>query len=168
VSARRDPLAAGRLAGFTLLELLIGVTVSSILITISMLAWKPMSRSTLLLRDRALDTTELRLAVESMLQDLGGADTALPTSEPDELHIVREQAVAELAGAWSAGADEGILYALSNGRLERRDVALGTSVTVASGLETFEVERVAGTETHVTLSVGEGLGERQVELVWPR
>ena len=155
-------------AGFTLLELLIGVTISSIIITLAMLAWKPMSSSTLLLRDRARDTTELRLAVETMLQDLGGADTALPTSEPDELHIVREQAVAELAGAWSGAGDEGILYALSDGQLERRDVALGTSMVVASGLETFEVERVAGIETHVTLSVGEGLGERQVELVWPR
>jgi prepilin-type N-terminal cleavage/methylation domain-containing protein len=163
VSAPRRPAS-----GFTLLELLIGVTVSSIIVTLAMLAWKPMSRSTLLLRDRARDTTELRLAVETMLQDLGGADSALPTSDPDELHIVREQAVAELAGAWSGGADEGILYALSDGHLERRDVALGTSLIVAGGLKTFEVERVAGTETHVTLSVGEGLGERQVELVWPR
>jgi len=158
----------GRSAGFTLLELLVGVTVSSIVLTLAMLAWKPMSRSTLLLRDRARDTTELRLAVESLLADLGGADTALPTSEPEELHIVREQPVAELAGAWSAGADEGILYSLSSGRLQRRDVALGTEVIVASGLVAFDVERVAGSETHLTLRVGEGLGERQVELVWPR
>jgi prepilin-type N-terminal cleavage/methylation domain-containing protein len=157
---------AGR--GFTLLELLVGVTVSSIVITLAMLAWKPMSRSTLLLRDRARDTTELRLAVESLLQDLGGAETALPTSNPDELHIVREQPVAELAGAWSGGFDAGILYVLSGTRLSRQDVALGTSVVVAGGLRDFEIERVAGSETHVTLRVGEGLGERRVELVWPR
>ena len=82
--------------GFTLLELLVGVTVSSIVITLAMLAWKPMSSATLHLRDRAHDTTELRLAVDLLLADLGGADTALPTSEPDELHIVREQAGEEL------------------------------------------------------------------------
>jgi prepilin-type N-terminal cleavage/methylation domain-containing protein len=161
------PLARSA-AGFTLLELLVGVVVSSIIVMLAMMAWKPMSSSTLLLRDRARDTTELRLAVESMLQDLGGADTALPTLQPEELHIVREQAVAELAGAWSSGADAGIVYSLSEGDLERHDVALGSSVIVASGLETFDVERVAGSETHVTLRVGEGLGERQVELVWPR
>ena len=154
--------------GFTLVELLVGVTLSSIVITIALLGARPMSRSTLGLRDRARDTTELRLAVESLLQDLGGADTALPTMQPEELHVVREQAVAELAGAWSGGADAGILYALSDGDLRRQDVALGTEVLVASGLTTFEVERVAGSETHVTLSVGEGLGQRQVELVWPR
>ena len=154
--------------GFTLVELLVGVTLSSIVITIAMLGARPMGRSTLMLRDRARDTTELRLAVESLLQDLGGAGTALPTIQPDELHVVREQAVAELAGAWSGGADAGILYTLSDGDLRRQDVALGTEVLVASGLTTFEVERVAGSETHVTLSVGEGLGQRQVELVWPR
>jgi prepilin-type N-terminal cleavage/methylation domain-containing protein len=158
---------ARSIGGFTLLELLVGVTVSSIVITLAMLAWKPMSSSTLHLRDRARDTTELRLAVGLLLADLGGADTALPTSELDELHIVREQAVAELAGAWSGG-DDGILYVLDDGALERRDLALGTSVVVASGLAAFDIERVAGSETHVTLRVGEGLGERQVELVWPR
>ena len=155
-------------SGFTLLELLVGVTLSSIVIMLAMLAWKPMSRTTLQLRDRARDTTELRLAVESLLADLGGADTALPTSEPGELHLVREQAVAELAGAWSGGGDAGILYTLSGSDLQRQDAALGTAVIVASGLVDFEVERVAGSETHVTLSVGEGLGERRVELVWPR
>jgi len=157
-----------RARGFTLVELLVGVTLSSIIVTIAMLGARPMGRSTLMLRDRARDTTELRLAVESLLQDLGGADTALPTMQPEELHLMREQAVAELAGAWSGGSDAGILYSLSDGDLRRQDVALGTEVLVASGLTTFEVERVAGSETHVTLSVGEGLGQRQVELVWPR
>lgn len=158
---------SSRCAGFTLLELLVGVIISSVIVMLAMLAWRPMSSSTLALRDRARDTTELHLAVETLLADLGGADTALPSGEEDELQIVREQPVAELAGAWSGG-DQGILYTLTDGALERHDVALGTSVIVASGLRAFEVERVAGSETHVTLRVGEGLGERQVELVWPR
>lgn len=153
--------------GFTLLELLIGVTVSSIIVMLAMMAWKPMSRATLLLRDRARDVTEMRLAVESLVQDLGGADTALPTSEEGELHIVREQPVAELAGAWNGVADPGILYTLSGGSLARQDVSSGDTVLLAAGLREFEVERVAD-QTHVRLAVGEGLGERRVELVWPR
>jgi prepilin-type N-terminal cleavage/methylation domain-containing protein len=155
-------------AGFTLVELLVSVVVASIVLTLAMLGWRPMARATLGLRDRARDGAELRLAVECLLADLGGADTALPTSEPAELHIVREQAVAELAGAWSGGGDAGILYALEGGLLSRQDAALGTAVVVAGGLTGFAVERVAGTETHVTLSAGEGLGAYAVELVWPR
>jgi prepilin-type N-terminal cleavage/methylation domain-containing protein len=157
----------GRTRAFTLLELLVGVIVSSIVVMLAMLAWRPMSQSTLGLRERALDDIELRLGVEWLLADLGGADSALPTSEAGELHIVREQAVAELAGAWSGG-DVGILYVLDEGDLVRTDLALSVTRLVAAGLETFDVERVAEGETHVTLGAGTGLGARTVELVWPR
>jgi len=154
-------------AGFTHLELMIGVLVSSVIVTVGTLAWRPISGNTLALRDRARDVAEMRLAVEALLADLGGAETALPGPDPGELLIVREQAVAELQGAWDAGADEGILYSFAGGDLLRQDLALGSSVIIAQHLLQFDVERVDGTETHLRLRTGTGLEERSVELVWP-
>jgi hypothetical protein len=166
VSAARDDRRTRR--GFTYLELMIGVLVSSVIVTVGTLAWKPISESTLSLRNRARDVSEMRLAVEALLADLGGAETALPGPDENELLIVREQAVAELQGAWSGGGDEGILYSLSGGDLVRQDLALGSSIVIAQHLGEFGVERVDGIETHVTLRAGAGLDERSVELVWPQ
>jgi len=155
-------------AGFTYLELMIGVLVSSVIVTVGTLAWRPISANTLALRDRARDVAEMRLAVEALLADLGGAETALPGPDGNELLIVREQAVAELQGAWDAGADEGILYSLAGDDLLRQDLALGSSVIIAQHLLQFDVVRVDGIETHVSLRTGTGLEERSVELVWPQ
>jgi prepilin-type N-terminal cleavage/methylation domain-containing protein len=157
---------ARRQQGHTLVELLVVVTIAGLLINVAMLAWRPLSASTLALRDRAQHTSELHLVVESLLQDLGGAATALPTLD-GELLITREQAVAELAGAWD-GADEGILYALVDGDLLRRDEALGLELVLASSVSSFEISRVSGTETHIALSAGSGSGQRSVELIWPQ
>ncbi|HTE04950.1 MAG TPA: type II secretion system protein [Planctomycetota bacterium] len=150
----------------TLVELLVAVTISSLLVNVAMMAWRPISHSTLTLRDRAADETELRLAVEALLADLGGAQTALPTAG-GELRIVREQAVAELAGAWD-GSDDGISWSLQDGKLVRLDLALGTELVVAAGLTDFDVTRPGGTETHVLLGIGADDDARTLELVWPQ
>jgi len=151
--------------GHTLVELLVVVTISAILVNIALLAWKPISASTLSLRDRAADDAELRFAVEALLADFGGADAALPTLDGDLL-ITREQAVAELAGAWD-GDDDGIVWSLVEGDLLRHDEALDTEVVIATGLTDFAVTRPGGIETHVLLSAGSGAGARSVTLAWP-
>ncbi len=151
--------------GHTLVELLVVVTISAILVNIAMLAWKPISASTLSLRDRASEDAELRFAVEALLADFGGADAALPTLDGD-LRITREQAVAELAGAWD-GDDDGIVWSLTDGDLIRHDEALDTEIVMASGLTGFVVTRPGDAETHVLLSAGSGAGARSVTLAWP-
>ena len=155
-----------RETGLTLVELLVVASIAGLLVNVAMIAWRPMSASTLALRDRAQASAELHLVVEALLADLGGAATALPGVD-GELLVTREQAVAELAGAWDGG-DAGIVYELLDGALLRRDEALDLEVVLADGIASFDVTRVSGTETHIALSAGSGSSERSVELIWPQ
>lgn len=158
-----DPAHGRPRGGFTLVELMVTMTLASIVMTLSLRAWKPMSHATLELRDRARAVAELRLAVDGLLQDLGGADSVVVTVDGD-LAIFREQAVAEVVGAWSGG-DLGILYSLDGEQLLREDLALGTSVVTATRLEAFEVtDGASGVD--VRLAVGSDLTYREVTLTW--
>ena len=151
--------------GYTLIELMVAVIVSSLVMMIALKANIAFQDSTLAMRDRASVVVELRLAASYLLADFGGADTALP--DGGGLQIRREQAIAELLGAWDevSGEDEGIIYSLADGELTRWDVPLDTEVVVAR-LTRFEVTRRAD-ETTVVLGAGSGLNERSVELIWP-
>ena len=162
-SSRRQRAGTRGRRGFTLVELMVTVTLSSIVMTLALRAWRPMSHATLELRDRARAAAELRLAVDSLLQDMGGADTVVVTAG-GELQIVREQAVAEVLGAWDDG-DLGILYSLVGDSLLREDLALGTSVVVATRLDDF-VPDDSGPDVDITLSVGSELSYREVTLTW--
>ena len=153
-----------RATGFTLVELLVVVTLSSIIMTLAIRAWQPMSAETLSLRDRARAAGELRLAVDALLSDLGGAETVTESVAGDELYITREQAVAERLGAWSGG-DLGILYSLVSGDLVRNDLALGITVTIATDLGAIEVDESGG-ETSLRLETGADLTYREVTLRW--
>ena len=155
-----------REAGHTLLELLVATTVSTLIVVLAMEAWRPMGSSALGLRDRARADTELRLAADALLQDLGGAQTALPG--PDgELQIVRVPALAQRLGAFSGGDDDGIVWSFADGRLSRWDHELSGDFVLADGLTAFTVTR-DGDETHVLLGAGSGADARQLELVWPQ
>jgi prepilin-type N-terminal cleavage/methylation domain-containing protein len=161
---RNPPPGAGRRSrGFTLVELMVTVTVSSIVMTLALRAWKPMSHATFELRDRARAVAELRLAVDALLADLGGAESVAVTLD-GELQIFREPAVAGLAGAWDDG-DLGILYSLAGEDLLRQDLALGSSVILATRLGSFAAVESAP-DVDVTLSVGSKLSYREVTLRW--
>ncbi|HEX5011197.1 MAG TPA: prepilin-type N-terminal cleavage/methylation domain-containing protein [Planctomycetota bacterium] len=151
-------------SGVTLVELLVASILGSFLLIMAMMAWRPASAEALSVRDRARSGAELRLAVEALLQDLGGADSALPG--PDgELVIKRLQPLAERLGAWSAGDDDGIEWWLQDGKLHRQDLELNTDVILAAGLTGLLVTRDAG-ETHIRLEAGAGDDARSVELAW--
>lgn len=154
-----------RAAGFTLVELLVVVVLSSLIVTLGLRAWRPMQDGTLALRDRARDVAQLQLAVDALLADFGAAET-VTIGLGGELAIEREAERAMLLGTWNGSADDGVEYALVEDRLERYDVAADATVVVASGLRAFTLEDL-GDSLHVTLEVGADSGAREVELVWP-
>jgi len=155
---------ARRQSGVTLVELLVASILGSFLLIMAMTAWRPASAEVLSVRDRARTGAEMRLAVEALLQDLGGADTALPG--PDgQLVIKRLQPLAERLGAWSAGDDDGIEWSLQDGALHRLDLELDTDVILAAGLTNLLVDSDAG-ETHIRLETGTGHDARALELAW--
>ena len=130
-------------SGVTLVELLVASILGSFLLIMALSAWRPASAEVLSVRDRARTGAEVRLAVEALLQDLGGADSALPG--PDgQLVIKRLQPLAERLGAWSGGDDDGIEWSLQDGALHRMDLELDTDVILAAGLAGLLVTSDAG------------------------
>jgi hypothetical protein len=154
-----------RNAGLSLAELLISATLSCVIVVLAAQAWRPAGASILALRERAASVGELRLAVETLEQDLGAAVECLPTQDGD-LAITRESAVAELEGGMQGGVDAGILYTFRDGDLVRHDVAPGREQLVASNFKRFQITDLGGGQTEILLSAGEGLGERKVKLRW--
>lgn len=155
--------------GFTLVELLIVSILVAILSVTALAAWSSLSTSTFSLRDRARVVAELRMAVEHLQQDLGGAASAVPRMG-DGLHIDREDAVGALAGESHGDGAAGIDYFVTDGNLVRRNilsgVGLADEIVVASGLSNFDVTRPGGEETYIYLAAGTALNERTVTLVW--
>lgn len=149
--------------GFTLVELMVVTTISSILVLLAMRAWQPHHFTTLALRHRAHAVSDLRLSADALLQDLGGAETLSIVA--GKLLIQREEAVAVLAGGWTGAADAGVLYGLRNGEFTRRDVASGVTVVI-SNIDGFLVQDVSG-DLRVTLSNGTDSSLRTVTLIWP-
>ena len=84
-----------RQAGHTLVELVAVATITSVMLTIAMRASQPMTASAISQRDRAVASSELRLAVESLLADLEGVVAAMRQAGTDQES--RRQRLAALA-----------------------------------------------------------------------
>jgi hypothetical protein len=152
-------------AGLTLAELLISATVSCLVVVLAAQAWKPASESILALQDRAITVSEMRMAVESLMQDFGAA-TSATAGVDGSLLILREETVAELEGGSTGAGDAGIQYTLADGQLTRHDVASGRERVVASHLRLFELTDLGSGSIEIKIGGGSGLGDRKVSLVW--
>jgi len=132
--------------GFTLLEL----AVASLLVTILALATgaanRATTRATIALRDRARAVTELRMAVEWLRQDLGGARGA-KAADASTLEIAR--------------ADGAPLLYRRDGRRLLRD---GTAVALE--LSGFEVSALPGGGARIVLATGTGDAACAMTLLW--
>lgn len=157
------PDPSRRHAGYTLAELLIVVTLSSIVVSIALRGWAPLSRSTLALRDRAAANAELRLTIDALLDDFGCAANAEQTVDGD-LWIVREQVCAELLGTWEDDADAGVLWTFDSGDVLRIDLTSGQTALVGR-LETFEVTEEEGV-VDVRMVVGAAPDAYEYTLSW--
>lgn len=152
-----------RRAGYTLAELLITVTVASIVVTIALRGWGPLSQSTLSLKARAAGNAELRLAIDAVLADVGAAETVSRTVDGD-LWIVREQQRAEVLGTWIADEDAGVLFTLADGRLTRIDLTSSQEIVVAR-LDTFDVTETVD-EVDILFGYGSGADAFSYTLTW--
>ena len=163
IKAKREFCARDGAAGFTLLELLVTAVLVGLLSWVLMTSLGPLNRATFALRDRARASSELRLAVDYLLRDLGAAESALPQDEGG-LVIKRGEQAATLAGVWS-GSDPGIVYELSGEMLTRFDVGRDIFVVVAGGLQTFDITR-RGSETQIEIVMTDDQPGEGIRLAW--
>lgn len=154
-----------RQSGHTLVEMVVvGMLVAVLGISASR-AWQPVGHSIDGLRDRAVAASELRLAVEYLRQDLGGAEKVAQHGR-DGIQIRREAASAFLAGVPQGSPDPGIRYRLDGDKLIREDLATKETFIVARALTGMKVRHHAGAEVRITLSAGPDSDRRDLTLAW--
>ena len=152
-----------RQRGFTLVELMVALTFSSIIIGMALRVQGPAQRFITDLRTQAYATAELRLAAEWLCHDLAAGRVV--SQRGPFFHIEREANVARQYGAWAGTWDLGVAYRLDGDNLLRIDWKTAEAHAVATGLSAFEIEEDAGTWT-LHLAIGEGFAGRTLDLVW--
>ena len=147
----------------TLIELMVAMTLSSIVMMLALRVQGPQQRAIIDLRDRAYAAGELKLACEWLRHDLAGG--RLVRMNGPFLHIEREAQVARQYGAWAGTWDLGIGYRLDGKNLLRINWKNAEAHAVATGLTAFDVT-IQGERVSVRIAVGEGFAGRAVTLVW--
>lgn len=152
--------------GHTLVELMVVTVLMTMLTFMVAQVWRPIAASTSSLRDRAVASTEVGLAVEFLRKDFGGASTAKDITET-RLFIKREFEVADRMKSLATGdEDPGVEYHLEEGGLMRHDFLLNEKVQIAHDLTTFEVRRAPSGDLNIKLGSGEGKNAHQLTLIW--
>jgi prepilin-type N-terminal cleavage/methylation domain-containing protein len=154
-----------RQSGFTLIELMISLTLSCIVMMLAVKVQGAQQHSIVALRTRAYAVAELRMAVEWLRHDLAGGD--IVSWQDPWLKIEREAPVASQYGAWTGSLDLGVSYRLDVRNLLRIDWKTAEAHAVATGITTFEVTEV-GNEVTVRLGVSDDddMNGRTIDLVW--
>jgi prepilin-type N-terminal cleavage/methylation domain-containing protein len=154
-----------RQSGFTIVELMISLTVSSVLIMLAVKVQGAQQHSIVALRTRAYAVAELRMAVEWLRHDMAAGD--IVSWQDPWLKIEREGPLSSQYGAWTGSWDFGVSYRLDVRNLLRIDWKTAEAHAVATGITTFQVSESGG-EVTIRLGVGDDdeMNGRTVDLVW--
>jgi prepilin-type N-terminal cleavage/methylation domain-containing protein len=155
-------------SGFTLLELLV---VSILMVGVTAIAadmWRYLSVGLTDLSARSRVAGEMRLAVESLRQDLGPAVGAIPLGDGSVLLICRDGGDAPdgVADWINPLPDPKIRYYLDSGKLMREDQSTSTVFTVAEGVTEFSVIRETDTVLRIHLVLARRDLQRDLTFRW--
>ena len=148
-----------RPAGLTLLELLVVSVLMIGLTTMTAQMWRHFSAAAADIAGRTVAAQELRLALESLSDDLGSVVWATPTMT-DGLRICRK--------APGGQADVIVEYSLSSQRLVRNDLSVGVGVPIAGNVSGFVASDVTSSVLRVVVSVTAKDLTREATLFWSR
>jgi len=144
--------------GFTLLELLVVSMLMTLVALMTAQMWRYFSAESRNLTDRTAAAQELRLAIESIRQDMGNVLWASPMSG-DRLLIARPD----------GGAEERILvYSIQEGKLVRYDPVTGAEMPVAVGVAGFSAEDLTESVLRLEVTVQRGRITRNATMLWSR
>jgi type II secretory pathway pseudopilin PulG len=160
---RRSAIPA---TAFTLLELLV---VSVLMAAISLIVaqmWRYFSVDLTDLGARARAAQELRLAVESLQEDMGSAVAA--TRMSDSHVLICKDGPPDYDGVPWNQQDVQVEYYLSEGKLVRYDHSTAAEMTIASDVADFAVADLSPSLLEMVIQVQRSGLSRQVTLRWSR
>ena len=148
-----------RPTGFTLLELLVVSVLMIGLATMTAQMWQHFSAGAADIAGRTVAAQELRLALESLSDDMGSVVWATPTMT-DGLRICRKDPDSQ--------ADVIVEYSLSSRRLVRNDLSVGVGVPIADNVSGFVASDVTSSVLRITVCVTAKNVTREATLFWSR
>ena len=145
--------------GFSLLELLV---VSGLMAGLAMTTaglWRHFCAQSKNISDRSETAEELKIALESIAQDMGNVQWATPLTA-SRLLLCRQD----------ANGQPGMMveYRLDAGQLVRTETSTGLAFTIARDVTAFQVENVSETVLRLGISVERRGVVRQATLLWSR
>jgi prepilin-type N-terminal cleavage/methylation domain-containing protein len=142
--------------GFTLLELLVVTVLSVGLAMMTAQMWRHFGAQAADLTARTTAAQELKLALESLSDDMGGVAWA-ETTPGGGLRVCRET---------PGQGYEIIAYAARNGQLVRGNSSAGTVVPIAGNVSGFSAHYVTPTLVQIKVAVTAGTLTRKATLFW--
>ena len=154
-----------RAKGFTLGELLVVSLLMMALTLVIAQTWRYLAVDITDLRARARLSQELRIAVESISEDMGAVVGATPMGS-DGVLLCRDSGQTPNGLPDWGPPDIVVQYYLSDGKLIRADQAAGTEIVIAGDVAGFTVEDLTGSLLRMILEVQYKGVARQVTLMW--
>jgi type II secretory pathway pseudopilin PulG len=159
--------SSNRRAGFTLTELLVVSVLMMALALVTTQVWRFLSADMTDLAARARLAKELRLAVESIREDMGSVVGATPVGTGGVL-LCKDGGPSPNDEADWAEPDRVVQYYFGDGKLFRLDQSTGAEIVVAGDVSSFTVEDLTESLIRMVIQVRRGDLSRQVTLLWSR
>jgi len=154
-----------RAGGFTLGELLVvSMLMTGLTVAIAQ-TWRYLAVDIVDLRTRARLSQELRIAVESLAEDMGAVVGAAPMGG-DGVLLCRDSGQTPNGLADWGAPDIVVQYYLSDGKLIRADQSTGAEIVIAGDVSSFTIEDLPGSLLRMILEVRRRGLSRQVTFMW--
>ena len=154
-----------RAAGFTLAELLLASVLMMGVSVVIAQTWRYLAVDIIDLRTRVRLSQELRIAFESISQDMGAVVGATPVGG-DSMLLCQDSGKTPNGQADWGEPDIVVQYYISDGKLIRNDQSTGTEIVIASDVSNFTVENLTDSVLLMIVEVQRGGVTRKATFIW--
>jgi prepilin-type N-terminal cleavage/methylation domain-containing protein len=145
--------------GFSLIELMVVSVLMVLVATMSAQMWRYFRAQAADLTSRTRTAQELRMALESLADDMGSVVWAIPV-DPTHLLVCRQ--------APGAPTRVTIEYSLDAGQLVRLDQSTGIAIPVADCVSAFSVRNATEEILQIDIAIRSGGTTHRSTLFWSR
>jgi len=154
-----------RIAGFTILELMVVSILMTIVVLITAQFWRWFSPNVSFMISRGHILREARVAMENLAADFGSAVGASAVGENGLLICKDSGDYPNGIADWTA-PDVMVDYSIVNNSLQRNDLSTGSVFTIADCISDLTVEQVSPTLLRITLEFAQAGADRELVFLW--